>query len=71
MKYSIDKIEKEIVIIENIDTGEKKEVNINLLPIDIKEGTIIIFDNDSYVVDKKEQKARMDNIMSRFQRLKK
>lgn len=71
MKYSIDKIEKEIVILENIDTGEKKEVNINLLPIDIKEGTIIIFDNDSYVVDKKEQKARMDNIMSRFQRLKK
>ena len=40
MKYSIDRIEDKIAIIENIITGEKTEVNIALLPVNIKEGNI-------------------------------
>ena len=71
MKYSIDRIENNIVILENIQTGLKKEISINELPIDIKEENIVIEDNNEYKIDKVEEQNRREKIMNKFQRLKK
>ena len=49
--YSIDKIENNIALLENIKTKEKKEVSIYLLPENIKEGTIISYINNTYVLE--------------------
>ena len=42
-KWAIDRIEELYVILENINTKEKKEVNIELLPSDIKDGSIVSY----------------------------
>ena len=41
MKYAVDKIEENIVTLESLDTKEKKEVPLEVLPSNIKEGTIL------------------------------
>ena len=41
MKYAVDKIEGNIVTLESLDTKEKKEVLLEVLPSSIKEGTIL------------------------------
>ena len=60
-----------IAVLENIDTNERLEIDINLLPKEIKEGTILIKQNDDYVIDNEEETKRKNDIINRFQRLKK
>ena len=71
MKYSIDRIEDKIAIIENIITGEKTEVNIALLPVNIKEGNIIKEQNSFYIRDIETEKTRRTNLIYKFNSLKK
>ena len=68
MKYSVDRIEDEIVIIEDMESGEKKEINISLLPEEVKEGDIIIKE-EKYVIDKEETAATKEKIKNRFNSL--
>ena len=71
MKYSIDKIENNIALLENIGNNELTEISIDLLPKEIKEGTILIKQDDKYIIDDKEKEKRKNDIINRFQRLKK
>lgn len=71
MKYSIDRIENNIAVLEDINTGEKKEVDISLLPEEIKEGTILSFNDDKYELDLDEEEERRKRILDMFNRLKK
>lgn len=71
MKFSIDRIEGTIAILENIDTKEKKELDISLLPNTIKEGSILLLKNNKYIIDKKEEEVRRKRIMAKFNKLKK
>ena len=52
MKYAVDEIIDEIAIIENIETEEKKEVSIKVLPKNIKEGNVVV-ENITYKLDTK------------------
>ncbi len=70
MKFAIDRIENNIAILENLKTKEKKEISIQLLPSDIKEGMIIIKNNDKYYIDKEEEIKRRKRIISMFNKLK-
>lgn len=70
MKWSVDKIENNIVLLENILTGEKKEVDILLLPSSIHEGSIIIYDNNTYFMDLSEEEKRRQEILFRFKSLR-
>lgn len=71
MKYSIDRIENDIAILENIDNNVILEININDLPKGIKEGNILVKENDTFVIDYKEESQRKNDLINRFQRLKK
>ena len=71
MKYAIDRIEDELAILENIDTKEKKEINIKELPKNIKEGSILVFENNSYKEDLQEEEIRRKKIQEKFNRLRK
>lgn len=71
MKYAIDRIEENIVILEDINSKEKKEVNINKLPNNIQEGNIVICEDDKYILDEQEENIRRKRIMDKFNKLKK
>ena len=71
MKFVVDRIENNTAVLENIDTKEIIEININLLPNNIKENNIIIYDNNEYVIDKETEKERKKDLLSRFNKLKK
>jgi len=69
--YSIDRIEDNIAILQNRTTLELKELDITLLPNNIKEGSILEFKNDTYTLElSKEEKIRQE-ILEKFQRLRK
>lgn len=71
MKYAIDKIENNIVLLESLEDKTKKEVSIDILPKDIKEGTILTYDNDEYKIDLDTEKERKESIKNKFAMLKK
>lgn len=69
--WSIDKIEDNIVVLEDIKTLEKKEVDKNLLPNNIKEGSIISNNDNIYVLEISEEERRRQEILEQFMRLRK
>lgn len=71
MKYSVDKIENNIALLENIETGEKKEISLSNLPANLKEGNILLEEENNYSLDYAEEEKRRKNIKSRFENLKK
>ena len=68
MKYAVDRIEDNIVVLENIETKEKKKVKKDLLPI-IKEGSILIEENNSYKLDKEEELKRRITLRGKLNNL--
>lgn len=71
MKYAVDRIEENIVILEEITSKEKKEIPLEELPQNIKEGTIIHYENNKYILDKKEETKRRSSIKAKFAMLRK
>ena len=71
MKYSIDRIENDIAVLENIDTNEIIEIEISLLPENIKESNIVIYENNKYKLDQETEDSRKKDLLSRFSKLKK
>ena len=69
--WSIDRFENNLAILENINTKEKKEVNINLLPKNIKEGSIISYKDNTYLLKINEEEKRRQQILEKFQKLRK
>ena len=70
MKYAIDRIEENIAILEDINTKEKLEININELPKEIKEGSILVFKDNKYIIDEDEEEKRRKIILEKFNKLK-
>ena len=50
MKYAVDEIIDDIVVLENIETKEKININKTKLPEDIHDGSIIIYEDNSYKI---------------------
>ena len=71
MKYSVDKIENNIATLESLNDKTKKEVSIEILPKQTKEGSIIIFENNQYTIDNSLEKERRISIQNKFYALKK
>ena len=68
MKYAVDRIVDNIVILENIKNKEIIKVDIELLPQNIKEGSILIKRKERYILSKSN--TRKDKIKRRFNKLK-
>ena len=63
MKYIIDRIENGFAVCE---TEEMKIVNISLdiLPEEVKEGSVLLFEEGKYVLLAEEEKEIRDRILS-------
>lgn len=70
MKYAVDEIIDDIAVLENIDTGEKTEVSLELLPSDIKDGSIVLFVDGEYHIDLDEEMLRKQRIIEKMRLLK-
>lgn len=71
MKYAVDKIDNNIVLLESLLDKTKKEVSINILPDNIKEGSIITYENNIYTKDEEQEQQRRTTIKNKFDMLKK
>ena len=69
--FAVDRFEEKVVILENIKTKEKKEVNRELLPDNIKEGSIVKLINNNFILDNDEEQKRRQEILERFKNLRK
>ena len=70
MRFAVDEIIDDIVVLEDIKTLERREVNISLLPHFIHEGSILVYQDNKYVLDKTEEIERRKLIEERFRRLR-
>lgn len=70
MNFSVDKIVDEIVVLENINTLEKREVLITDLPEGIAEGNILTLVDGKYVFNTSVEEERRKIIRNKLDRLK-
>ena len=70
MKYAVDKIEDDLVVCEELTTGEKITLNKNEIKGDVQEGTIIIKSDSSYEVNNQEEENRRKLLQEKLNRLK-
>lgn len=69
MKFAVDRIEEKYAILENIETGEKREELLTFLPI-VKEKDILIFEDNLYKKDDAKRQRRMEEIREKLEKLK-
>lgn len=70
MKYSVDKIENGIAILENIENNDLEEVLVSLLPSETKEKSILKKINSQFILDNEEEVKRTKLIQDKLNRLK-
>ena len=68
-KFTIDRFEGDIAVLENRDTGEMININKNDLPQDAKEGSILKLNNNKYEIDLEEQKEVEKRIKDKMNKL--
>ena len=71
MKWIIDKIEDKLVTLENDATKELITIEKKELPSSIHEGSILIYKNNKYIEQPKEEEQRRKEITERFKKLRK
>lgn len=71
MKYIIDRIEKNIVVCENQETKGMENFKIEQFPNEIKEGDIVILENDKFKIDIEETKIKKQEIEELMKKLMK
>jgi len=71
MKYAVDKVEDDIVLLENIINGEKKEIKKECFSFSVKETDIVLFENGIYKKDNKEKNERIKVIKAKMEALRK
>lgn len=71
MKYAVDKVEDDIVLLENITNGEKKEIKKECFSFPVKETDIVIKKDGAYLKDNKEKEDRIKVIKAKMEALRK
>ena len=69
-KYIVDRIEENIVVLEDEETGEMLEVSKSDIKVDISTGDLLKLENDSYTDDTEGTLKRKKRIKNKFELLK-
>lgn len=70
MKYAVDRVENDVVILQNLYDGSMKEEKKETFPFKIKEKDIVIKQEDGYVLDLNAKKERIKLIKEKMNKLK-
>lgn len=71
MKYVVDRVEKDIVVLESLDGKDKLEINKDELDFKVFDGVVLIKEKDGFALDEETTQKRKEDISSRFSKLKK
>ncbi len=70
MKYAVDRVENDVVILQNLSDGSMKEEKKETFPFKIKEKDIVVKQEDGYVLDLNAKKERIKLIKEKMNKLK-
>ncbi len=70
MKYSVDRIEDNIIILQDLDTKEIKEVSKKDISIRVKDGDILVYKDNKYKKDINLKEDRIKLIQEKLNKLK-
>lgn len=70
MKFAVDRIEEDIVVLENIENNKVINVKRKCLPKEIKELDIVTYDGKDYVLDVSERFNRIKRIKEKMENLR-
>jgi len=71
MKYVIDRIEEDKVVLEDLSTKKQTIINLNDLDFKVREGNILSKEDNKYILDLNTEKVRREKLRNRFNKLKK
>lgn len=71
IKYAVDRVENNIIVLENLDTKEIKNIDKNIINFNISDGDILIYENNKYYLDTKYKNERIKIIMEKLTKVKK
>ncbi len=71
MRLVVDRIEDQIVVCEDLETKEIREIPLRDLPFSVNDGSIISYQDNKYQKDMTLEEERRRNLQARFNRLKK
>lgn len=69
-KYSVDRIEEDIIVLENIDNKEIIEINKSELDFEVVDGNILRLIDGKFVLDREIEIKRKESLRDRLNRLK-
>lgn len=70
MKYSVDRIENDVVILQNLTNGLIKEEKKSSFLFDVKEKDIVVNKKDKYVLDLDAKNNRLRLLKEKMEKLK-
>lgn len=70
MKFVVDEIIDDVAKLENILDGNIIYVNVNLLPSNVKETDVLLYEDNNYILDNEKKEERYNNIKEKFERLR-
>ena len=68
-EYSVDRFEGEYAVLENRKTNEIKNVKKDMLPENIKEGSILQYVNGKYTYNEKRTQEEVNRIQDKMNKL--
>ena len=71
MKYIIDRIENNMVICENQEPKQMENFDKSMFPEQIKDGDVVIRENDTFRIDEEETENRKEYIENLMKKLMK
>ena len=69
-KYSVDRIEEDTIVLENIENNEIIEINKSELDFKVIDGNILKLVDGKFVLDKETEVRRKESLRERLNRLK-
>ncbi len=69
-KYSVDRIEEDIIVLENIENKEIIEINKCELDFEVVDGNILKLVDGKFELDQKVEVSRKESLRDRLNRLK-
>lgn len=69
-KYSVDRIEENIIVLENIENKEIIEISKSELDFEVVDGNILKLVDGKFVLDQELEVSRKESLRERLNRLK-
>lgn len=69
-KYSVDRIEEDIIVLENVENKEIIEISKSELDFEVVDGNILKLVDGKFVLDQETEVRRKESLRERLNRLK-